>query len=109
MAEITGDEPPEGIAALIRESRTLLVTRRALARILRRHLSAALTLAQITEIADLLEAREAVDYEVGSEMLIADVLFELASPELHEELTAIHCADIIGRLELPAPPVPESE
>ena len=99
MTKITGEERPNDVAELRRNSRHLLLERRALTRLIRRYESGDLTDTDLTEIANQLEARDDVDYEPGTERAIADVLFELAAPEINGDLNPARCAHLIRRLE----------
>ena len=42
---------------------------------------------QLRDWADLLEMNEYVDYERGSEGMVADLLFRLSTPEINEPIT----------------------
>ena len=103
MIAITGEEQPDEILKLRRTGSArsighLLLTKRALGRMLARCEAGELQSAELVEIANQLEARDEVDYERGAERVIADTLFELASPEINGELTPTRCRDLIRRL-----------
>jgi hypothetical protein len=61
----------------------VVLTREALARILERHASGELATEELTELASELEANDEIDYEPDAEAAIADVLFELSTPEIN--------------------------
>lgn len=65
----------------------VVVCRAALREALERFLSGHLTRDQLVSLAQRLEADDRFSYEVGHARSIADVLFAVSSPEIHEPLT----------------------
>jgi hypothetical protein len=99
---LSGNEHRADVVAMRRSAAKggdhILVTRQALARILDRHLSGAMTAADLVEIANELESNDEVDYEGDGEAVVAQVLFELASPEINGPLTPERSRALRGAL-----------
>jgi hypothetical protein len=64
------------------------LTRRDVVNVLNRYLAAQLTAKDVNEWADALEGREDVGLEQGYEDILHRALFELATPEINEAITA---------------------
>jgi hypothetical protein len=88
MLRLSGDESRQLVqelrarAAKAREG-NIVLTREALARILERHASGELAAEELMQLANELEANDEIDYEPNAEAIIADVLFELSTPEIN--------------------------
>lgn len=65
-----------------------------IATVLRRFVTGELNAAQVTDWADLVECREDIDFVQGQEEL-AEVIFQLANPNLREEISL----ELIARLQ----------
>jgi hypothetical protein len=104
MLTITGNERPNELATLRRQSGGdpsnphLLLTKQALARFLARYVAGELNSTDLVEVANQLEMRDEIDYESGAEAVIADVLFEVASPEINGDLARTRCGELVHRL-----------
>jgi hypothetical protein len=53
---------------------------------------------ELSNIAEALELADEVTYELGHEKEIADVLFELSSPEANGPITLSKCANLLVQL-----------
>jgi hypothetical protein len=86
--QITGDESLEQLRAKLLSSSTWQLQRTALVRFLDRFLQDGLTAAEVEEIGDLLES-DRVDHDnERDDGLIAQVLFEMSSPEVNGTIDA---------------------
>jgi hypothetical protein len=48
--------------------------------------------------ASLLEGRPGIDYEVGHEDQVSEVLFQLSTPNINEEVTSAKCWRLMKKL-----------
>ena len=104
MATLTGNENATQIEAL-RSLRAqgavqepLVLTRRALARMIERYGTGEITTAELVRLANSVEAVDGVDYEAGAEAEIAQVLFELAAPEINGEVSYERSQKLLAQL-----------
>lgn len=72
----------------------VIVGRMDVERALRRYEEGRLSAERLERWAELLEMQDAVHYERGHEATVADFLFRLATPEVHEPLTPT----VVGRM-----------
>lgn len=96
MMELTGKETSDEIRDLLFESEVLL-TRKAMIQIIYDRCHETFDPEGIHAITDMLEC-EAFYYETGYESVIADVLFELSTPEINGAITKQKCLSLIERL-----------
>ena len=66
--------------------------------VLRGYVEGKTNAAQVAEWADSVEAREEIDYELSHEQQIADLLFELATPEINGTLTSERAQVLLNEL-----------
>jgi hypothetical protein len=76
----------------------IIVSRLTLETAIRRFLSGEVNRQQLTTWANAVEAHDQVQYEHPFEKLIADILFELSSPEIHQVLDPQECNRLLGKL-----------
>jgi hypothetical protein len=83
---ISGNETPDDLRQLLggRAETDITLNRPALSQFVVRYLNGELTELQLQEIGDLLEM--SVEYDAGNEEVIAQVLFEISSPEVNGEI-----------------------
>lgn len=104
---LVGTESAGEIHRLLAEARAddrrLLLTRAALGRALALWLARNGAAAELIAIADALEAADEVDCEPGTEELVADVLFQLATPEINAPVEPQTVRALLERLEASSP------
>jgi hypothetical protein len=76
----------------------IIVSRRTLQTAIHRFLSGDVNRQQLTTWATSIEAYDQVQYERPFEKLIAGILFELSSPEIHRVLDPQECNRLLGQL-----------
>ena len=69
------------------EEESFLVEQLTIRSLLGRFLDEKITAEELSQFAELLDGNEAVDYESEQREIIADVLFDLSSPEINGEIT----------------------
>ena len=69
-----------------------------LERAVRRFLEGQLSAHELSRWANLLEGNDLVEYDETANRLIADVLFQLASPEINGPITKQACEELLARL-----------
>jgi hypothetical protein len=85
---ISGNESSEELQAKIDSGDTFTVAARAVSRFVSRYLEEQLTAEQLVQIGDLLESAEFFEYTgPGADGLIAQVVFEMATPDAHGPIT----------------------
>jgi hypothetical protein len=76
----------------------IVVSRRTLRTGIGRFLSGEISRQQLATWANLIEAHDQVRYEHPFEKLIAGVLFDLSSPEIHRPLNPQECKRLLEQL-----------
>jgi hypothetical protein len=76
----------------------ITVSRRTLRTLLERFLSGEIDRQQLTSWANSIEACDQVQYERPFEKLIADIVFEISSPEIHQAMDKRECRRLLGQL-----------
>jgi hypothetical protein len=78
----------------------IIVSRSTLRVALERFLENEVVVDDLVSWANLIEAYDQVQYEVGFEKLIADVLFSIASPEINGPLNRGTCRRFLSQLSV---------
>lgn len=94
---ITGNEPLETLRALAQSNSRIVLGRSALTKFLTAFVESRIDANTLTEIACLLEC-ESVEYEAEQEAIIAQVIFELSSPEINRPISLKLCSHLISAL-----------
>src|SRR3954466_1896943 len=76
----------------------VLLSRADLASRLERFTASELSARELHEWADSIESREDIGFEREHERMLKEFIFQLANPEIHEELTATVAEDWVKRL-----------
>jgi hypothetical protein len=85
---ISGSESAEELDAKIDSGDSFTVDARAVTRLVSRYLADELSAAELAQIGDRLESGEFIEYVgPGADGIIAQVLFEMSSPEAHGPIT----------------------
>lgn len=85
---ISGSESAKELQATIDSGDTYTADARAVARFVSRYLEDRLSAAELKQIGDLLEGAEFIEYVgPGSDGIIAQVIFEMASPQAKGPIT----------------------
>lgn len=83
---------------ILASGKTHLLTRDALSQIIQRCILGDITSETLTEWANGAEMRDEIDYEIGVEAHIADVMFELSTPEINGDLSVAKLQALLERL-----------
>lgn len=97
MKRLTGNESLEELQALTSGGKVYL-SASALSVLLNAFANSEFGIETVQQMADALEC-ESVDYEEAKSAVIAQVLFELSSPEINGVATQERCAELIAALE----------
>lgn len=76
----------------------LVVDRGHFRRVLERYLNGDLSIRDIEDWANLIEGREDIAFESGNEELLREIVYELANPELAEQLSNQRARKIVSLL-----------
>ena len=102
MTELKGNENlrTEIVQLMAGDQRSVdfTVSRKTLKTVLQRFVNNDLHAREVADWASLIEACDQVEYEPGFERLIADIVFELASPEINGALTDQSCQRWMQRI-----------
>jgi hypothetical protein len=77
---------------------SILVSRTTLRTLLNRFIAGEISPRELAEWATRVEGCDEVQYERGSEKLIVDVIFNVASPEINEPISADLCHRLLMKL-----------
>lgn len=97
MKHLTGLESIEEIREAFRNNCSLMLSATALRTLLSKFIAGEVSTATIVEITDEFE-HERVDYEPGKQKLIAEVLFEISTPEINGRLSVNRSKELIEKL-----------
>lgn len=75
-----------------------MLSRADAASLLARFVAGQLSAKELSEWSNSVEGRDDVGYEPGHESLLIDLIFQLANPEIHHELTTKVAEDWLERL-----------
>jgi hypothetical protein len=81
----------------------VVLTRSDANAILKRHLRGELSADALVEWANQIECREDIGFEAGAQKVLADLIFELANPDLHAEPTSAAAERWLANIRSPPP------
>jgi hypothetical protein len=87
-----------GKLSLVHGGDRLLLSRKTVALAINRFLGGEINEEELVAWANLLETEDRVCYEPGHEKTIADVVFQVASPEINAPLVRSTCEALLGEL-----------
>ena len=94
---LSGQESIEQLISLCQNDDSIMLNTPALVAFLKRFQAGAVDNSFVERIANLFE-NENVAYATGKEQRIANVVFELSSPEINGVLTHVRCDELLERL-----------
>jgi len=97
MKHLTGHETLEDVSKLVAQGERILLSSSAMKIILKSLIAKEITAEKAQHLADVFEC-ELVDYDLFKSQEIADILFELSSPEINGVVTPERCIELIAKL-----------